>query len=244
MSNNIIDCQHNNEVLSSIYNDECRERRWQKMADKWKVQFITNNACGYSHIEGARLALEGGCKWIQLRMKDCEDEEIETTALIIKELCHTYGAIFIIDDKVEIALKTKADGVHLGKNDMSPLEAREMLGEDFIIGGTANTINDIRHLTIQGVDYIGCGPYRFTSTKKNLSPIIGAEGYGNIIRSMRDEGMTTAMVAIGGIKGNDIKLLRDKGIEGIAVSGAVLDSDDPADDMRMMIREIQNEDNI
>ena len=130
------------------------------------------------------------------------------------------------------------------KNDMSPLEAREILGEDFIIGGTANTINDIRHLTIQGVDYIGCGPYRFTSTKKNLSPIIGAEGYGNIIRSMRDEGMTTAMVAIGGIKGNDIKLLRDKGIEGIAVSGAVLDSDDPADDMRMMIREIQNEDNI
>ena len=124
MSNNIIDSQHNNEGLSSIYNDECRERRRQKMADKWKVQFITNNACGYSHIEGARLALEGGCKWIQLRMKDCEDEEIETTALIIKELCHTYGAIFIIDDKVEIALKTKADGVHLGKNDMSPLEAR------------------------------------------------------------------------------------------------------------------------
>ena len=93
MSNNIIDSQHNNEGLSSIYNDECRERRRQKMADKWKVQFITNNACGYSHIEGARLALEGGCKWIQLRMKDCEDEEIETTALIIKIHTEQYSSL-------------------------------------------------------------------------------------------------------------------------------------------------------
>ncbi|MGN0033470.1 MAG: thiamine phosphate synthase [Candidatus Limimorpha sp.] len=239
--NNIVENQDNDIEPRAIPNDLGREKRRKKMSDKWKIQFITNNAGGYSHIDGVRLALEGGCKWIQLRMKDCEEKDIKATALEMKELCYSYGAMFLIDDNVEIALKVKADGVHLGKNDMSPIQAREILGDDFIIGGTANTINDIRYLITQGVDYIGCGPFRFTSTKKNLSPIIGIEGYGDIVRTMKEEGMKTMMVAIGGIKVSDIKVLIKKGIEGVAVSSAILDSDNPVDEMQKMIREFQKD---
>ena len=114
------------------------------------------------------MALEGGCRWIQLRMKDAGESEIERTALRLIPECRRRGAIFIIDDHVELAIKTGADGVHLGKNDMSVADARRLAGPDFIIGGTANTFEDIQRIAREGADYIGCGPFRFTTTKKNL----------------------------------------------------------------------------
>lgn len=131
------------------------------------------------------MALEGGCRWIQLRMKDAGESEIERTALRLIPECRRRGAIFIIDDHVELAIKTGADGVHLGKNDMSVADARRLAGPDFIIGGTANTFEDIQRIAREGADYIGCGPFRFTTTKKNLAPVLGADGYENIVSQMR-----------------------------------------------------------
>ena len=130
-----------------------------------QIQFITHQTDRYSYADGARMALEGGCRWIQLRMKDASDEDFIAVAHEIQPICKRYDAVFILDDRVHLVRQLQADGVHLGKNDMPADEARSLLGEQFIIGGTANTFEDIQRLFRQRVDYIGCGPFRFTTTK-------------------------------------------------------------------------------
>ena len=141
------------------------------------VQFITHYTEKYSYLDSARMALKGGCRWIQLRMKDAGKEEIVSVAMELRNLCNDCGAIFIIDDHVELVREIGADGVHLGKNDMSVAEARRILGDEYIIGGTANTYEDVKKHWLNGVNYIGCGPFRYTTTKQKLSPILGLEGY-------------------------------------------------------------------
>ena len=141
------------------------------------VQFITHYTEKYSYLDSARMALKGGCRWIQLRMKDAGKEEIVSVAMELRNLCNDCGAIFIIDDHVELVREIGADGVHLGKNDMSVAEARRILGDEYIIGGTANTYEDVKKHWLDGVNYIGCGPFRYTTTKQKLSPILGLERY-------------------------------------------------------------------
>lgn len=202
---------------------------------KSRVQFITHSTEKYSCVESAILALEGGCKWIQLRMKDVDDSELECAAYNLLPACRSCGAVLIIDDNVEVALRVGADGVHLGKNDMPVSEARRLAGNAFIIGGTANTFEDICKLAEQGVDYIGCGPFRFTTTKKNLAPVLGLEGYVRLLSLMRQNGLVLPLVAIGGIGISDIGPLVKAGVGGIALSGSILRSADPADEMRKVL---------
>ena len=197
-----------------------------------RMQFITHFTDRYSYYDSAVLALEGGCRWIQLRMKDASADELESTARRILPLCRSCGAVFIVDDNLDVALRTGADGVHLGKNDMPVDEARRLAGDGFIIGGTANTFDDVCRLVSQGADYIGCGPFRFTSTKKNLSPVLGLEGYRDIVARMRRGGIGIPLVAIGGIACGDIAEILGTGVSGIALSGSVLRAADPAGEMR------------
>ena len=201
-----------------------------------KLQFITHYTEKYSYIDSARIALEGGCRWIQLRMKDADASTLEKTALIVQKMCKDYGATFIIDDHVLLTKKIKADGVHLGKNDMPIAEARRLLGDSFIIGGTVNSLDDVR-ATLQSAtpDYFGCGPFRFTSTKKNLAPILGHEGYRNIIREMKEGGIRIPLVAIGGIRKEDIPELMADGVHGIALSSSILRAENPVEEMKGII---------
>lgn len=206
---------------------------WHKNAH---VQFIThyNDRCSY--VDSARIALEGGCRWVQLRMKDVEESLLMETAIIVQKMCKEYGATFIIDDNVLLAKRIKADGVHLGKHDMPIAEAREILGEQFIIGGTVNSFEDILfHLQGAAPDYFGCGPFRFTSTKKNLSPILGMEGYRHIIQLMRNHNIHIPLVAIGGIAKDDIPSLLACGVDGIALSGSIINADNPIQEMRDIV---------
>ncbi len=161
--------------------------------------------------------------------------EILETALKAKELCRSYEATFIIDDHVELVKEVGADGVHLGKTDMPISMAREILGPKMIIGATANTLEDIILHHRAGADYIGCGPFRFTQTKKNRSPTLGLEGYRRIVRGMKEEGIDLPIVAIGGITIKDIPSIMDTGVTGIALSGAVLRAEDPIKEMRNII---------
>ena len=190
-------------------------------------QYISHFTPTIGYVEGIRMALEGGCKWIQLRMKDASAEEVLVNAEEALHLCRQYGAKFILDDHVELVERAGADGVHLGKNDMPVDEARKILGNGKIIGGTANTIEDIVRLHKQGADYIGCGPFRFTMTKKKLSPVLGLEGYKSIVQNMRDKGIDLPIVAIGGITVADIPAIMATGVTGIALSGAILGAADP-----------------
>ena len=200
------------------------------------IQFITHETETIGYVEGARMALEGGCRWIQLRMKDASDDEVREAAAEIQPMCKAHDAIFLLDDRVELAKELKADGVHLGKNDMPVDEARRVLGEEFIIGGTANTFDDIERLARQGADYIGCGPFRFTTTKKNLAPVIGIEGYRDIIEKMEVAGIDLPVVAIGGITADDIDDILATGVRGIAVSGTVLRAENPVAMMKQIIQ--------
>lgn len=199
------------------------------------IQFITHSNTRYDYVEGVRLALEGGCRWIQLRMKDAQEVDFLLAAKQIGAMCKEYGATFILDDHVEWVGITGADGVHLGKNDMPVDEARNQLGANRIIGGTANTFEDVERLWRQGANYIGCGPYRFTTTKKNLSPVLGLDGYRHIISKMKAHDINIPVVAIGGILQPDIKDVMATGVSGIAVSGAILNAENPVEEMKRFI---------
>ena len=205
------------------------------------IQFISHYSERYSYLDSIQLALEGGCRWIQLRMKDALDEEVRPIAIEAQKLCRAYGAKFIIDDRVALVRELGADGVHLGKNDMPIREARQILGPDFIIGGTANTFEDAKAHYEASADYIGCGPFRFTTTKQKLAPVLGLEGYRSIISKLREANINIPVVAIGGITKDDIPAILQTGITGIALSGTVLRADDPIAEMKHIINIINHE---
>ena len=207
------------------------------------LQFITHSNEKYDYLTSAIEALKGGCHWIQLRMKNIPEQTVIATALQLKEYCRKYNAKLILDDHVQATLKTGADGVHLGKNDMSPSDARKILGNGYIIGGTANTLDDIERLIKEGVDYIGLGPFRYTETKKNLSPILGIDGYKKILMAWKEKGYTIPIVAIGGITKNDIPEIMSTGITGIALSGSILRAENPQVETQLIINLINKYNN-
>ena len=199
------------------------------------LQFISHYTERYSYLDSIRLALEGGCRWIQLRMKDTPDEEVRPVAIEALQMCRDVGATVIIDDRVELVKELGADGVHLGKNDMPISEARKVLGSAFIIGGTANTFEDVKAHYEASANYIGCGPFRFTTTKKNLSPVLGLEGYRHIVEQMEEANIHLPIVAIGGITAEDIPAIMQTGVTGIALSGTILHAEKPIDEMKKII---------
>ncbi|MDD3040794.1 thiamine phosphate synthase [Bacteroides sp.] len=199
------------------------------------LQFITHQTDLYSYFESARMALKGGCRWIQLRMKDAPLEEVETVALQLKPLCKKHEAILLLDDHVELVKKLEVDGVHLGKKDMPIVKARQILGEAFIIGGTANTFEDVQQHYRAGADYLGIGPFRFTTTKQNLSPVLGLEGYVSILSQMKDAKIELPVVAIGGITYEDIPDILRTGVNGIALSGTILRAEDPVKETKRIL---------
>src|ERR1700722_1823377 len=161
-----------------------------------RLHYLTQDDIpGMTHAMLAEEACSGGIRWIQLRSKNKSQKRWEAIALSVQNITKTHGTTLIINDNVPLALKIKADGVHLGKEDMDPMEARRILGPDFIIGGTANTEDDILRLVNAGVDYIGLGPYRFTQTKKNLSPVLAKEELKRLIKIQNE----IPVILIGGI---------------------------------------------
>ncbi|WPR74139.1 thiamine phosphate synthase [Algoriphagus sp. NG3] len=186
-----------------------------------RFQYISQGHTPEEHLSNCEKVLAAGGKWIQLRMKNFPLEEVEETALQVQSLCATFGATFIINDHVDLAKKINADGVHLGLTDLPVREARLILGQEKIIGGTANTLKDVLQRIDEGCNYIGLGPFRFTRTKEKLSPILGLEGYRSIIGRLDEKQRKTPIVAIGGIQVEDISSILATGISGIAVSGVL-----------------------
>lgn len=190
-----------------------------------RFHFITDAVEPDAHIRQLKDACEGGCKWVQLRIKKFDDETWLKTAIEAKNITDKYNAKLIINDNVEIAREVGAAGTHLGKTDMSIKKARNVLGRNFIIGGTANTYEDIVSLSCEDPDYIGLGPYRFTTTKKKLSPVLGIKGYISILNSMKENNINIPVIAIGGIKEKDISYLINNGLHGVAVSSLIVNAE-------------------
>ena len=187
-----------------------------------RLQFLTLDQSPYSHREQARMALEGGARWIQLRAKNLPEPEWIQAAQEIGYLCKDFGATFIINDSPSVAYKAEADGVHLGPHDCTPAAARKILGEYAIIGVTLNHLNHLEVLKSARVDYAGVGPVRFTSSKKNLAPVHTIESLKELINAA-----SIPCYAIGGVTAEDWPNLHLLGAQGIAVSGAIALAKDP-----------------
>lgn len=204
------------------------------------LQFITHKAGGYDELSGAEAVLKGGCKWVQLRMKDASDEEFMAVGRKLAELCRSFGARLILDDRVHLVGEIGADGVHVGKNDMPVDEVRRLLGPGFIVGATANSFDDIASAAARGADYIGLGPFRFTQTKRKLSPILGLEGYRQLMSESRAAGILLPVVAIGGINAADIPDIMATGVHGVAISGGLLRAEDTVAETRNILSELES----
>ncbi|EDM45648.1 thiamine-phosphate pyrophosphorylase [unidentified eubacterium SCB49] len=188
---------------------------------KKQLQYITQNHPTKSHETLCLEFCEAGGKWVQLRMKNVSDSVLLATAKACRKITTDYGATLIINDRLDIALKVNADGVHLGQEDLSTALARENTPKDFIIGGTANTCVEVIHHYNNGVDYVGVGPFRYTKTKKQLSPVLGIHGYRSILVDLKKAKIEIPLVAIGGIVTTDFSDLHNINIHSIAVSGLI-----------------------
>ncbi len=191
-----------------------------------KLQYISQGETIEEQLRNIHQALDAGCKWIQMRFKNQTVKDTFTLAEAVKLLCERYPTNFIVNDDLNLAKKIEADGVHLGLTDTKIEEARAILGPEKIIGGTANTFEDIQNHVQNGCNYIGLGPFRFTATKEKLSPILGLSGYFDILQKMKNKKIEIPVYAIGGITLRDVNPLMETGIHGIAVSGIITESDE------------------
>ncbi len=199
-----------------------------------RLHYITG-ACppGLSQAAFVETLCSAGVRWIQFRSKHQSFPAFIRAAAEVKEVCDKYGATLIINDNVEAALAVRAAGVHLGREDMLPSEARKMLGDTAVIGGTVNTPGDVLRLSGEPVDYIGLGPFRFTSTKEKLSPVLGLEGIKELLPCA-----AIPVIAIGGITSGDVQPLLGAGVHGVAVSSALSLSENPPETVKQFLKTI------
>ena len=183
-----------------------------------KLHYISQGSSPKEHLENIQKACTSGTELVQLRLKNVSAKKCLKLAEEVREITAQFQTRLIINDYYKIAKEVKADGVHLGKSDTCPTIVRKHLHPWQIIGGTANTLQDCEALIAKEVDYIGLGPFRFTTTKDNLSPVLGLNGYTAITEALKTE---TPIIGFGGITTEDVTDLLESGISGIAVSGEI-----------------------
>jgi thiamine-phosphate pyrophosphorylase len=186
-----------------------------------KIHYITQDHPSKSHSDLCLEACKAGVKWVQIRMKHVTENEYLSESIKCREITRKFDSKFIVNDNIEVAIASQADGIHLGQDDLSVSQAREMMGNGQYIGGTANTFDQIIAHVASGVNYVGVGPFRFTETKQQLSPIIGLAGYQDMMGKLNQAKITIPVIAIGGIELADVCSILDTGVHGIAVSGLV-----------------------
>ncbi|WP_060874790.1 thiamine phosphate synthase [Myroides odoratus] len=190
------------------------------------IQYISQGDTPQEQLYHIESVLYAGQRWIQFRFKDTLTSIRWKTAEQVKLLCDRYQATLLINDDPDLALAIDADGVHLGLQDRSIAEARALLPHK-IIGGTANTLRDVKQRLEESCDYIGLGPLRYTPTKKKLSPLLGFDGYQQLLAALTPEEKKTPLVAIGGITLADVPILQQLGLSGIAVSSLLHQAKSP-----------------
>jgi thiamine-phosphate pyrophosphorylase len=199
-----------------------------------RLQFLTLDASPLAHREQARAALEGGVRWIQLRAKRLPEDVWVAEAAAIAELCCDFGALFVVNDSPQVALRAGADGVHLGGDDASPAAARALLGEFAIVGVTLNEPAHVARFAGVRVDYAGVGPFRHTLSKQKLAPVHSADSLAALIAAAAP----LPCYAIGGVTAADWPALRSLGAHGIAVSGAIALAADPVAAARALVEAV------
>ncbi len=205
----------------------------QKILNENDLYFITLD--NENLFEKIKNILEGGVKIIQLRFKKGKDSDNLEFAIKVRELCDAFGALFLINDRVDIALACKADGVHLGQDDMDIKSARNILGFSKIIGISASNKLDIKKAIQEGCDYLGIGPVFATSTKKGKVPL----GINTLKTLTKD--ISIPWFAIGGIKQENISLLKENNIRKVAIISDLINSKNPKEKAIMIINSLTDE---
>jgi thiamine-phosphate pyrophosphorylase len=191
-----------------------------------KLQFITHDIDQLTHIEQAQIACEAGAKWIQYRCLTKDDEALLKDINAIAETCDDWGATLIVTNHIHLNRKADIQGFHIEDMDADFIALREQLGEDITIGGSSNTAEGLIRLAAEGVDYAGCGPFNITTTKPNNSPLLGLTGYANVVSLLKKKEITMPVLAVGGVKLEDVDSLMATGIFGIAASSAINQAQD------------------
>ena len=171
----------------------------------------------YQQVE---LALKGGVTCVQLREKELSDEDFLTEAIEISALCKKYGVPFFINDNVDIAVKCKADGIHVGQEDMAAAKVRERVGEDMMIGVSVHSVSEALEAVAAGADCLGVGAMFSTSTKADAS-VLPKDTLRDICNAV-----DIPVVAIGGIGKGNIDKLKGTGVDGVALVSAIFSAED------------------
>ncbi len=176
----------------------------------------------FSHVELAEMAIAGGADAIQFRQKQGSTRELIEIAVQMKRTCADKGVAFIVNDRIDVAIAAQADGVHLGQDDFPIPLARNLLGKEWIIGGSAATLEEARKCLADGADYVGFGPVFPTGSKDDAGPVSGIETL-----KMIAETIPLPIIAIGGIGSENTPAIMQAGAHGIAVISAVCCQNDP-----------------
>ena len=202
-----------------------------------RLHVITDTALQskFSHLELARMAIAGGADTIQFRQKEGSTRKLIEIAQQLKQICTGMGVTFIVNDRLDVAIASDSDGVHLGQDDFPIPLARELLGESRIIGGSAVTLNEARKCLDEGADYVGFGPVYPTTSKADAGPVAGI----NLMKEVIDK-VPLPLIAIGGVnKDNTPEVIR-AGAHGIAVISAVCCQQDPEQATRELFRALKS----
>ncbi|RZK59976.1 MAG: thiamine phosphate synthase [Pedobacter sp.] len=186
-----------------------------------KLHFITHDIPQSSHIEQVQVACEAGAKWIQYRCLSKADEELLSDINEIAEICDDWGATLIVTNHIHLKGKADIQGFHIEDMDADFIALRKQIGEEFTLGGSANTVEDLIRLSKEGADYAGFGPFNITTTKPNDYPLLGIKGYANAIEKLKTENIDLPILAVGGVTLSDIPQLLKTGIYGVAASSAI-----------------------
>ena len=238
--------QHNHELSKiaaeiryEIYNLEIellrlsKSKRSEEILKENDLYVITDEK--ENLLELIEALLIAGVKIIQYRFKTGTDKDHLQEAIQIKNLCKRYNTLFIVNDRVDIALASNADGVHLGQDDLDLRTTRKLLGYSKLIGISANNEIDISNALKNGCDYIGIGPVFETATKKNKKPL-GIEKIKTLTKDIN-----IPWFAIGGIKTNNISYLKSNGIKKVALVSQLMNAKDPKRDAIMILKKLNHE---
>jgi len=184
----------------------------------------------FSHFELAELAIEGGADTIQFRQKTGSTKEMIANSRRIKHICAEAGVSFIVNDRLDVAIATEADGVHLGQDDFPIPLARKLLNENIFIGGSAATLEEVQICVEEGADYVGFGPVFPTFSKDDAGPVSGIKKLKEVTDTF-----PVPIIAIGGITPENIGEVLEAGAAGIAVISAVCCTEDPKDATQKLI---------
>lgn len=197
------------------------------------LQYITNTECKIPVAEQIKKVVDGGCRWVVIRMDN--DEEISKVVAEIKQLCVDTDTFLLLDSKAELAKEVNIGGVYLHKNGTFPSKARMILGPAAVIGLSTSSIEEIEAVKAMDIDYVGIGPFRSDNETESL----GTNEIRDISNAMREREIELAHVAYGGIKTDDVAELMETGINGIAVSRAIAFAPDITEETKKYMKALE-----